>query len=383
MRKQKIYLLIFIVVLTALIPSVTVSAGADNSVRIQVNGDTVSNQGRVIDGKVYVPVDSLYNSLDLSADWNQSSNTVYLRSQTDSVADIVKKVSPSVVGIIGKIKQESPEWDENSDNIVFGSGVIYKAEGYIITNAHVVTDMDKIVVVLSNGKSYLARLKAIDEKSDLALIKIDKGGLTPAVFGDINKMSVGDTVVAIGTPLSFSLRNTATKGIISGINRPLDGEYRFIQSDVAINGGNSGGPLVNMYGQVIGINSVKYSGYGVEGMSFSIPSDTVKYIVGQFEKYGRVRRPYLGADFSEGVAATYGLPSDEGLSITAIADGSPAQKANLQVEDIVTAINGAKVTTIVEYYELLKKYLPGDTVSLTVDRDDKTIKVKVTFDEEK
>ncbi len=303
-------------------------------------------------------------------------------SSDTSASAIIKKLSPSVVGIIGKIKQESPDWSEYSDNLVSGSGVIYKAEGYIITNAHVVTDMEKIVVILSNGKSYLARLKAIDEKSDLALIKIDKGGLTPAKFGDVSKISVGDPVIAIGTPLSFSLLNTATKGIISGMNRPLDGDYKFIQSDAAINGGNSGGPLVNMNGEVIGINSAKYSGFGVEGLAFSIPADTVKYIVGQFEKYGRVRRPYIGAEFSEGVAARYGLPSDEGLSITSVTEGSNAEKAGLQVEDILTAVDGKSVYNIVDYNELLKKYLPGDSAVLTVLRDEKTVKIKIIFEEE-
>ncbi len=314
---------------------------------------------------------------------NPSRTFEYYNTASDtSASSIIKKLSPSVVGIIGKIKQESPDWSEYSDNLVSGSGVIYKAEGYIITNAHVVTDMEKIVVILSNGKSYLAKLKAIDEKSDLALIKIDKAGLIPAKFGDVSKISVGDPVIAIGTPLSFSLLNTATKGIISGMNRPLDGDYKFIQSDAAINGGNSGGPLVNMNGEVIGINSSKYSGFGVEGLAFSIPADTVKYIVGQFEKYGRVRRPFIGAEFSEGIAARYGLPSDEGLSITSITAGSNAAKAGLEVEDTLTAIDGKNIYNIVDYNELLKKYAPGSTAVLTIIRDDKSIKIKITFEEE-
>lgn len=314
---------------------------------------------------------------------NPSRTFEYYNTASDtSASSIIKKLSPSVVGIIGKIKQESPDWSEYSDNLVSGSGVIYKAEGYIITNAHVVTDMEKIVVILSNGKSYLAKLKAIDEKSDLALIKIDKAGLIPAKFGDVSKISVGDPVIAIGTPLSFSLLNTATKGIISGMNRPLDGDYKFIQSDAAINGGNSGGPLVNMNGEVIGINSSKYSGFGVEGLAFSIPADTVKYIVGQFEKYGRVRRPFIGAEFSEGIAARYGLPSDEGLSITSITAGSNAAKAGLEVEDTLTAIDDKNIYNIVDYNELLKKYAPGSTAVLTIIRDDKSIKIKITFEEE-
>jgi len=313
--------------------------------------------------------------------------TVYAKPASElseaNVPAIVSKIGISVVGIIGKIKQESPNYSSRGDNLVFGSGVIYRSNGYIVTNAHVVADMESIVAVLSNGKAYQARLKAIDEKSDLAVIKIDKGGLVPAVFGDISSVSVGEPVVAIGTPLSFSLRNSATKGIVSGINRAVEGDYRFIQSDAAINGGNSGGPLVDMQGRVIGINSVKYTGYGVEGLNFSIPVDTVKFVISHFEKYGKVRRPFLGASFSEGVAARYGLPSDEGLTITEIEKDSPADKAGLQIDDIVVSVNGVRITTLIDYNEEMKRYLPGDTVELTLVRDENTIKAKVTFSETK
>jgi len=302
-------------------------------------------------------------------------------SSEADIPKIISDLSPSVVGIIGKLKESSQNYSEYSDNLTFGTGVVYKANGFIITNAHVVADMETIVVVLSNGKAYKARLKAIDEKSDLALIKIDKGGLKPAKFGDMSDVVVGEPVVAIGTPLSFSLRNSATKGIISGINRSTDGEYSFIQSDAAINGGNSGGPLVDMDGEVIGINTVKYVGFGVEGLSFSIPIDTVKYVISHFEKYGRVRRPYLGADFVEGVAARYGLPSSEGLTITSVEEGSPAEKAGLLIDDVIRAVNNVPVTTKIDYNEEMKKYLPGDKVVLTVERNGEIINLEVKYGE--
>ncbi len=305
-------------------------------------------------------------------------------SQTDTdetVEEIIKKLSVSVVGIIGKLKRSSENYSEYGDNLVFGSGVIYKSNGYIVTNAHVVSDMETIVVVLSDGKAYKARLKALDEQSDLASIKIDKGMLTPAVFGDIEQVRVGKSVIAIGTPLSFSLRNSATKGIVSGMNRSADGEYRFIQSDAAINGGNSGGPLVDLSGRVIGINTVKYIGYGVEGLSFSIPVDTVKYVLDQFDRYGKVRRPYLGVEFVEGVAARYGLPSGEGLTISAVDERSPAERYGLQVDDVLLAVNGVEITTTIEYNEEMKKYLPGSEVKLTVKRGEKEIVLKVTYGE--
>ena len=237
----------------------TASGSTVAAASTSTTGNSLGNDVKIIDGKAYVPV--------------------------DDTAKVISKLSSSVVGIIGKLKQSSKSYTNYSDNLIFGSGVIYKSNGYIVTNAHVVSDMELIVVVLSNGKAYNAKLKAIDELSDLALIKIDKGMLTPAEFGDMSQVEVGMPVIAIGTPLSFSLRNSASKGIISGINRSTDSEYRFIQSDAAINGGNSGGPLVDMNGKVIGINTVKYVGYGVEGLSFSIPIDTVKYVLGHFEKY--------------------------------------------------------------------------------------------------
>lgn len=302
--------------------------------------------------------------------------------ETDtSVEEVIKTLSGSVVGIIGKLKPSSEDYSNYGDNLVFGSGVIYKSNGYIVTNAHVVSDMETIVVVLSDGKPYKARLKALDEQSDLASIKIDKGLLTPAVFGDISQVTVGMTVVAIGTPLSFSLRNSASKGIVSGMNRSVDGKYRFIQSDAAINGGNSGGPLVNLSGRIIGINTIKYIGYGVEGLSFSIPVDTVKYVLRQFEKYGKVRRPYLGVEFVEGVAARYGLPSNEGLTISDVVKSSPAQKSGLQVDDVMISVNGVEVTTIIDYNEEMKKYLPDSAVKLTVKREGKAIDFKVVFGE--
>jgi serine protease Do len=311
-----------------------------------------------------------------------NTNTAESQDGIDaSVEKVINNLSGSVVGIIGKLKPSSENYSSNGDNLIFGSGVIYKSNGYIVTNAHVVADMETIVVVLSNGKSYKARLKAIDEQSDLASIKIDKGMLKPAVFGDIKQVVVGRPVVAIGTPLSFSLRNSASKGIISGINRSADGEYRFIQSDAAINGGNSGGPLVDLSGRVIGINTVKYVGYGVEGLSFSIPVDTVKYVLDQFGKYGKVRRPYLGVEFLEGVAARYGLPSNEGLTISEIEKSSPAEKCGLLLDDVLMSVNGVEVTTIIDYNEEMKKYLPGSTVKLTVRRNDKEIELKAVYGE--
>lgn len=366
--------------LAAAIALMTTSTYAANEKNLKIDGKQINNAVKVINGKEYVLVDSLRNNLE-GITVTKTDNAIEINN-TDRITGIIDKVSPSVVGIIGKLKESSADYSDYTDNLVFGTGVIYRSDGYIITNAHVVKDMDTIVVVLSNSKAYKARLKAIDDSLDLAVIKIDKGGLTPVVFGDMSSVKVGQEVVAIGTPLSFSLRNSATKGIISGMNRSTDGEYRFIQSDAAINSGNSGGPLVNMQGQVIGINSVKLIGFGVEGLNFSIPVDTVQYAISHFEKFGKIKRPYMGIVFSESITSQYGLPSSaEGLTIREIASNSPAEKYDIQVDDKLLSVNDVKVNSIIDYNEEMKKYLPGDKAKFKLVRDGKQFVVNVVFGE--
>ncbi len=368
------------VCLATAIAFMTSGTYAANDKNLKIDGKQINNAVKVINGKEYVLVDSLRNNLE-GVTVTRTDTAIEINN-ADKITGIVDKVSPSVVGIIGKLKESSYDYSEYTDNLIFGTGVIYRSDGYIITNAHVVKEMDTIVVVLSNSKAYKARLKAIDDSLDLAVIKIDKGGLTPAVFGDMSSVKVGQEVVAIGTPLSFNLRNSATKGIISGMNRSTDGEYKFIQSDAAINGGNSGGPLVNMLGQVIGINSVKLIGFGVEGLNFSIPVDTVKYAISHFEKFGRIKRPYMGIVFSESITSQYGLPSAvEGLTIRDILPNSPAEQYDIQIDDKLLSVNDVKVNSIIDYNEEMKKYLPGDKAKFKLVRDGKQLNVNVVFGE--
>lgn len=367
--------------LLAMLIFVSSSTYAASSVTLKIDGKQVNDSVKVINGKQYISVDSLSQNLDNITVYKES-NSIEIVSGTNRISDIITKVGPSVVGIIGKLKESSSDYSELTDNLIFGTGVIYRSDGYIVTNAHVVKDMDSIVVVLSNSKSYKARLKAIDERLDLAVIKIDKGGLKPAKFADVSKVTVGEEVVAIGTPLSFNLRNSATKGIVSGMNRSADGEYKFIQSDAAINGGNSGGPLVNMKGEVIGINSVKLVGFGIEGLSFSIPSDTVQYAISHFEKFGKIKRPYLGIAFLESITAQYGLPSaSEGLYVKEIDEGSPAEQYDIELDDKLVSVNGVKVKSIIEYNEEMKKYLPRDKAVIKIIRDNQELNINVVFGE--
>ncbi|RCX16856.1 serine protease Do [Anaerobacterium chartisolvens] len=377
------------VIATAVLAALFIAVQPVNSlasgISIFVNNELIGEAGQ-INGELYIPAKQLADRLEANMRLSADKKALYIeRSENkNTTAQVISKVSPSVVGIIGNVKPGSSSWEDGSgDGMAFGTGVIFKSNGYIITNAHVVQDMENIIVVLSNGKAYQARLKALDDRTDLAVIKIDKGALTPAVLGDVSDIQVGEEVIAIGTPLSLSLRNSATKGIISGLNRSIQSDYKFIQSDAAINGGNSGGPIVNMQGKVIGINSVKYTGIGVEGLTFSIPVDTVKYAIDHFMKYGEIRRPYLGVLFMEGIAARYGLPSMEGLTVTEVEKGSPAEKSGLMADDIILSIDGEDITAIVDFNEKMKSYLPGSTCVFKISRDDVQSEIKVTFGDEK
>jgi serine protease Do len=226
--------------------------------------------------------------------------------------------------------------------------------------------MDRIIVVTSDGKEYAGTRKQIDVTSDLALVKINAKGLKAAKFAASPlKIEVGETVIAIGTPVSFALRNTATVGVISGMNRSLSSDYNLLQTDAAINPGNSGGPLVNLKGEVVAINSMKFVDVDIDSMGFAIPADTVQYVLSHFYKYGQVKRPSLGLELEESWSAVVGLPTEEPMTVLALTSGQ-AEKSGIAVGDQLYAVNGKQVSTVVELNELLKAYLPGQTVSVTL-----------------
>jgi S1-C subfamily serine protease len=194
-------------------------------------------------------------------------------ADSSSVSSVIASTTSSVVAIIGKPGGERKAWEANRYELAHGTGVIVRSNGYILTNAHVVKDMRNITVVTSDGKSYSGKTTHYDEESDLALVKIDAYGLIEATFASQSDIKVGESVIAIGTPLSFSLRNSVTYGIVSGMERSIQSKYQLIQTDAAINPGNSGGALVNMKGEVIGINTLKYVSTGVDSLGFAIPVD--------------------------------------------------------------------------------------------------------------
>jgi len=294
-----------------------------------------------------------------------------------TVPSVISRLSPSVVGIIGKVAQGTPGEVDDRYNLAHGTGVIWKADGWIVTNAHVVDGLSGITVVTSDGKSYKAKAVFSDPKSDIALVKINAKSLKPAVFAvTAQEAVVGETVVAIGTPISFSLRNSASVGVVSGLNRSVDGSYRLIQTDTAINPGNSGGPLVNLKGEVIGINSKKFAAVGIENMGFSIPAETVRYVVDHLLKYGEVRRATLGLELEESWSAIVGLPSDDPLTVTKVLSAE-AQKAGIAEGDVLYGINGKRVYSVVDINERLKSYTPGQQVRLLMQRDGDIVNVSL------
>ncbi|WP_227872154.1 S1C family serine protease [Paenibacillus albus] len=361
--------LVLVIIAGALFMTGTALAGSSGAAKLDA---------KVINGEVYIKASSLTKTLGGSGVYDAKTQS-YNYTPKSEVPDVIKKVSPSVVGIIGK----PAEYGDNRFALAHGTGVIWKADGWIVTNAHVVKDMNNIVVVTSDGKQYEGKRVNIDETSDLALVKINATKLKPAAFAPVPlQLQVGETVVAIGTPVSFSLRNTATTGILSGMNRSVSSYYKLLQTDAAINPGNSGGPLVNLKGEVVGINSMKFVSDGVESLGFSIPADTVRYVVNQFFKYGKVKRPSLGIELEESWSALVGLPTTEPLEIKSVW-GSGAKQANLHEGDQIYSVGGKQVSSIVEVNELLKAYLPGQQIEVLVQSEGDLVTKKLTLSEAK
>ena len=271
-----------------------------------------------------------------------------------------------------------------------GTGVILSEEGYIVTNCHVVENAMQIQVLLNDGRKLEAFLVGTDSVTDLAVLQITADGLVPAVLGDSSALQVGDTVVAIGDPLGIELRGTMTNGIVSAINRDIDVDGRrmsLIQTNAALNTGNSGGPLINTYGQVIGINTLKIGGNmsssAVEGLGFAIPSATVQTIVNQLIQQGFVSgRPDLGITgeiISSFYQFYYRLP--QGLFITEITPGSSADLAGLETGDILMSLDDTPITTMEALQTLLYDYQPGDSITAVIYRDGKQYSVVLTVGE--
>lgn len=294
-------------------------------------------------------------------------------------SDIYEKCSPSVVGI--KVFSE----DDREDYYAWGSGVIASSDGYIITNTHVINNGYSAKVVLSDGSEYEAKLIGFDAASDIAVIKIEATGLKAAEFASSSTLSVGDSVAAIGNPLSPDLRLTMTRGIVSALNREMSYNgttMSLIQTDASINEGNSGGPLFNSRGQVIGITNMKMIssfGSGVEGLGFAIPSDTVESIVEALIKdgavYGRLSVGITIGPVSEDIAKYYNIP--QGLYVSYVTEGSDAEAKGIKRGDIITRVNGRDAFANSDVADAKEGLKAGDELTFTIWRDGKTTEITV------
>ena len=332
---------------------------------------------------------------------NNSENaatTLANRNEGDvlTVPEIAVKVGPSVVGVINKTElQIQKYWEPFSGKYFYnsdpskqgqtveqgsGSGIIISADGYIVTNQHVIDGATEIEVVLNTGTTYQAKVVGQDTKTDLAVLKIEPKAdetLTAAVLGDSTTVQVGELAVAIGNPMGMEFSGSVTAGIVSAVNRTMSIEnrtYNLIQTDAAINSGNSGGALINQYGEVIGINSVKLSTTGVEGMGFAIAISEAKPIIDDLMKSGYVTgRPLVGIGLAE---------TRYGLFITSVQKGSGAEKAGLKENDMILEVDGQKTTSTSEVNEIRDKKKPGEKLTFKILRESNTMEIDVELTEE-
>ena len=315
-----------------------------------------------------------------------------------------QKATPSVVNITAKIARTARS---NQDDFFFfspfsrrgdngpvegsGSGVIYSENGYIITNNHVVEGASELEVTLSDNRKFKATLVGTDKRTDLAVIKIDATGLTPTEVGNSDEARIGEWVLAVGNP--FELTSTVTAGIISAKGRNIDllgkgaAIESFIQTDAAVNPGNSGGALVDAQGKLIGINTAIATRTGsFQGYSFAIPVNLVRRVVDDIISYGDYKRPYLGVsiqDLDSEFAKELNVDVSQGVVIEGLEEGGSAQYAGLQINDVIIGIDGREVKSIPELQEVVGRAKVGDTVSLKVLRKNKPITVPVKLREQK
>ena len=335
---------------------------------------------------------------------NTSSPTsqVSLSNYEDTSIAVANKILPSIVGIEIKYNVNSVFGGKSGSAEASGSGIIISQDGYILTNNHVVdssstnstsnnsfyqiSEATQINVYLYNDSTaYPATIVGQDELTDIAVIKIDKSDLAAAELGDSDQVQVGAFAMAVGNPLG--LQSSITCGNISAVNRELtdsDGKSgKYLQTDAAINSGNSGGALVNSNGQVIGINTLKLSATGVEGMGFAIPINSVKDVYQQLIQYNKVKRPYIGltgVDVDEQTAKYYNIPV--GIYVKSVENFSPAEKAGFKAGDVIIQMDGKDVKNMNELNTMKYQHRIGDTVTLKINRDGKEMDLSLTLAEQ-
>ncbi|MBQ8296437.1 MAG: trypsin-like peptidase domain-containing protein [Ruminococcus sp.] len=339
------------------------------------------------------------------------------REDAMSIPDIVDSVMPSVVGVSATFEYTSSQsydsfggWggmfgfgdsgqSQPQQMVGTGTGIVMTADGYIVTNAHVVYDESEyncgaaveVSVLFSDESELEAKIIAYDTETDIAVLKVDATDLTPATFGDSDELRVGELVIAIGNPLGFDLFGSVTSGIVSALDRQIsinEKNMNLIQTDAAINSGNSGGPLLNSCGQVIGINSAKMSSSysstaSIEGLGFAIPIDEAKVIIDDLINYKYVKgRPQIGIgtrDVSETVSSYYNIPM--GVYVVSVEEGSTAEFAGIQVGDVIIGIQGEAVSTSDELNEIKNQYKAGEEITLTITRNGQDIDITLVLQE--
>ena len=303
------------------------------------------------------------------------------RGKELSLQELYDQCSKSIVAIKG--------YQDGVDGYYWGSGIILSKDGLILTNTHVIENCDTASVTLFDNSSYDAALVGADSTSDIAVLRIEATGLTPASFGDSAELAIGDQVAAIGNPLGETFRMTLTDGIISAIDRGISyngHSMTLLQTNTAINEGNSGGALFNMYGQVIGVTNMKMmSSYSsIEGIGFAIPSSTIAAVADSLMQYGEVRgRTAIGITVGaipENVTSHYDLPT--GLYVSAVEEKSDAAAKGIQQGDIITAVNGSPASATSDILTVKNTLCVGDTITFTIWRDGETFDVDVTLVDE-
>ena len=330
-------------------------------------------------------VQSRYEQMNNTGTGNTSIQLVGNQSEISPVIAIAQKVTPSVVGV--HTYGTYSYWGRQITNMELGSGsgIIYSEDGYIITNYHVIENATSVIVTLADEKEYEAVIIGADEASDLAVLKINADRKLPAAeLGDSSQLQIGELVVAIGNPLGYS--NTVTDGIVSGLNRQLSDytdEMTLIQTNAAINSGNSGGALVNSRGQVVGINSAKLVASNAEGMGFALSIDEVKPLVEQLINQGHVSRPYMGVTINsqyqvdEKTAERYDIPV--GIMIYSVADNSPAERAGLKAGDIIYKVDNTIIQSFDDLSRVIDSSKVGDTLQVTANRDGQKVVCNVVL----
>lgn len=325
---------------------------------------------------------------------NNSNQTLTL-STTDvetSITQSVQKVGPAVVTVVGTIPGQNTFFGPTGDQMVSGTGFFITDQGYILTNNHVVEGTKEVNIVLSDGTEQTATIVGTDIYSDIAVLKTD--GNVPAVakLGNSDVLQPGESVIAIGSPLG-NFKNTVTVGVVSATGRSIDtgNNYQIedlIQTDAAINHGNSGGPLVNLVGEVIGVNTLVVrntnSGDVAEGLGFAIPVNTAQAVAQQIIEKGYFARPYMGISFqpiNPDIASRYDLPAQWGVYITRVAENSPASNAGLQEGDIITKIGEVALDETHSYVNTLFTFKPGDQITLEIVRGNDARPVQITLGE--